>query len=289
MFNMMMRMMVRSSLVAVAIATLSAGAQADVVAKKVKTSLPAAAYGEEVWANAPTETLTLIAQPAAVPMPKETTTSEIKVQAVHDGKYIAFRMKWADTEASQGGKLGEFSDAVAMQFPVKKNEAPPAIMMGSKDDPAHIFHWRYQYQHDAEKGMKTVKDIYPNSLPDMYPLEFAHSGSVKDLNDEKRMVFSHGKAAGNPQSFPKTGVDEIMAEGFGTSAVIEKADSQGKGVWKDGAWSVVIVRALARSGGSTLVPGKPANVAFAVWQGGKDEVGSRKSLTMDWAPLKIEE
>jgi hypothetical protein len=28
-------------------------------------------------------------------------------------------------------------------------------------------------------------------------------------------------------------------------------------------------------------------MAFAIWQGGKDEVGSRKCLTLNWIPLKV--
>jgi len=233
--------------------------------------------------------LATMGQPAVAPKPKVTTTSQIKVQTLHDGKWIAFRLKWADSEASGAGRLAEFSDAVAIQFPVKNNEQPPSIMMGSKGDPAHIFHWRYQYQLDHEKGQPTIKDLYPNASFDMYPMEFADPGNLKNLTEEQRMKYSHGKAAGNPQAFPKSGVDEIMAEGFSTSAVIDAHESEGKGVWKNGEWTVTIVRSLKRDGGSVLTPGKTGNVAFAVWQGGKDEVGSRKALTMTWTPIKIEE
>ncbi len=264
-------------------------ARADLIAKKAKADLLKAAFVEDTWSGAATETLTTMGQPAVAPKPKVTTTSQLKVQTLHDGKWIAFRLKWSDTEASGAGRLAEFSDAVAIQFPVKSNEQPPSIMMGSKGDPAHIFHWRYQYQLDHEKGQPTVKDLYPNSSFDMYPMEFADPGKLKNLTEEQRMKYSHGKAAGNPQAFPKSGVDEVMAEGFSTSAVIDAHESEGKGTWKNGEWTVVIVRQLKRDGGSTLTPGKPANVAFAIWQGGKDEVGSRKSLTMNWAPLKIEE
>jgi DMSO reductase family type II enzyme heme b subunit len=61
----------------------------------------------------------------------------------------------------------------------------------------------------------------------------------------------------------------------------------GHGEWKNGEWVVVVSRPLKRENGSVLQTAKDAFIAFAIWQGGKDEVGSRKSLTMSWVPLKI--
>jgi DMSO reductase family type II enzyme heme b subunit len=101
-------------------------------------------------------------------------------------------------------------------------------------------------------------------------------------------VYAQGKAAGNPQSYQKTSaVDEIIAEGFGSSSVIQNKNSIGHGDWQKGEWSVVIARPLKLEDGSILEEGKENSMAFAVWQGGKDEVGSRKSLTMSWVPLTI--
>jgi len=242
----------------------------------------------EYWKDIKYLNIPLLGQMIVKPKPEKTETETIKVQIVHDGKYIAFRLRWYDTEKSEAGKLGEFSDAVALQFPVKDNANPPPIFMGFKDNPVHMFHWRAQYQHDAEHGKKTIKDIYPNLSVDMYPLEFEDSGTVKGITDEKKEVFSPGVAAGNPQSYPKKGVDEIMAEGFGTSGVRKDHDSAAFGEWKDGEWTVVIVRALKRPEGSILDVGKGSSLRVAVWQGGKDEVGSRKSISMSWTPFKLE-
>ena len=96
-------------------------------------------------------------------------------------------------------------------------------------------------------------------------------------------------AVGNPQSYAKSGVDEIIAEGFATSSV--RAGSSGHGghaVWANGEWTLVIVRPLAIEGGSTLVAGQKNYVAFAAWQGGKQEVASRKSVTMTWLPVTVQ-
>lgn len=249
---------------------------------------PATLLSGDAWKNAPPESVTLMGQPMVAPRPKKTETSMVKVQAIHDGDWIAFRLSWKDPEYSEAGKVGLFSDAVALQFPVKSNTTPPPVFMGGKDNPVHLFHWRAQYQYDKEKGMKSMKDIYPNMNVDMYPMEFKDAGSVKDLNEAKQEVYSHGKAAGNPQSYRKRGIDEILAEGFSTSAVIEETESEAHGSWKNGEWTVVISRALTREGGSVLKAGEGSFVGFAVWQGGKDEVGSRKSVTMSWTPIQIE-
>ncbi len=54
-----------------------------------------------------------------------------------------------------------------------------------------------------------------------------------------------------------------------------------------GEWTLVIVRPLSIEGGSSLKSGGGANIAFAVWQGGKGEVGARKCVTMQWTPVVI--
>ena len=257
---------------------------AEVVAKKVAADLskpdPAAGY----WATAPSGIVTLTAQPSIAPRPATTTTSSVTVQAVNDGSRIAFRLRWKDTERSEGGHLGEYSDAFALQFPVKDGP-PPSVMMGGKDTPVHLFHWRAQYQRDKEQGKPTMKQLYPNISVDMYPLEFKDAPGGTEA---EREVFSPGRAQGNPQSYEKMGGDETIAEGFSTSSVQAGHGSVAHAEWKDGEWTLVIVRPLVVEGGSTLKAGSKGNMAFAAWQGGKGEVGSRKCVSLSWTPVSIE-
>lgn len=263
-------------------------AGADIQVKQIAGDLSQETISDSLWSGAKEEVVSLMAQPMIQPRPKTTETSQIKVQAIHDTKWIAFRLKWSAQTKAEAGRLGEFSDAAAIQFPVNAG-SPPPVFMGAKENPVHIFHWRAQYQRDLEKGKPTMKDLYPNMNPDMYPMEFKDSGSVTDLTQEKREVYSPGQAAGNPQSYSKlSSVDEIFAEGFGSSSVIENRISHAKGQWKNGEWTLVIARPLQRENGSSLEMGKVGNIAFAVWQGGKKEVGSRKSVTMSWVPLQVE-
>lgn len=266
----------------------SVASAAEIKAIKVSKDLSKlTTFDDPIWDGAREESISLMAQPMAIPRPKATTTQLVKVQAVHDGQWIAFKLRWNAESKNEAGRLGQFSDAVALQFPVKEGPPPP-VFMGAKDNPVHIFHWRAQYQKDHEQGKSEMKDLYPNMNPDMYPMEFKDAGHVEGLTEEKREVYSPGKAAGNPQSYQKAGaVDEILAEGFGSSSVIQNRMSMGQGTFKKSEWTVVIARPLKRENGSVLEPGKGSHVAFAVWQGSKQEVGSRKSVTMTWIPLRV--
>lgn len=259
----------------------------EIKVQKTTHDLSKKAFDESLWKNVKSENVSLVAQPMAIPQPKTTNTSTLQVQSLQDGKWIAFRLRWHADQKAEAGKLGEFSDAVAIQFPVKEGPPPP-FFMGAKDNPVHIFHWRAQYQRDLEKAKPEMKDLYPNMNPDMYPMEFKDPGHIKGLTEEKREIYSPGKAEGNPQSYAKaSAVDEIFAEGFGTSSVIENRGAIGKGTWNKGQWSVVIARPLKRENGSMLDPSKDSFVAFAVWQGAKQEVGARKCVTMAWVPLQM--
>lgn len=259
---------------------------AALVSAPINGDLSKPPAGEELWKAATVEPITLMAQPMVAPRPKTTETANVSAQSINDGKWIVFRLKWKDPEKSEAGKLGEFSDALALEFPVKDGNPPP-VFMGAKGEPVHLYHWRAQYQYDAEHGKKDIKDIYPNLNMDAYPMEFKDAGNLKNLTSEKREQYAHGQAAGNPQSYAKNGIDEIFAEGFGTSSVIQNVESYAQGEWKNGEWTLLIGRPLSRKDGSQLAAGKENYVGFAVWQGGKDEVGSRKSVTMTWTNLEV--
>lgn len=265
----------------------SEAAVASLTAQKVSGNLSRDFMNGKHWAGAKDQPVNLMAQPMVAPKPQKTETPVIQVAAIHDGKWIAFRLRWKDREPSSADRLATFSDAVALQFPVKNNEAPPPIIMGAKNDAVHIFHWRYQYQLDATGGKKTIDKIYPNMTTDMYALDFKNKGNFKQATQEQKEAFVGGTAAGNPQSFPKAAVDEILAEGFGTSAVQPSPAAKGFGKWKNGEWTVWIARPLAYREASQLPVGKKTHVAFAVWQGGKKEVGAIKCVTMAWVPLTI--
>ncbi|PIQ23208.1 hypothetical protein COW36_19090 [bacterium (Candidatus Blackallbacteria) CG17_big_fil_post_rev_8_21_14_2_50_48_46] len=243
---------------------------------------------DSAWKKVPIQTVLLMAQPMALPRPKLTLTEKLSVQALHNSKSIVFRLKWKDPELSEAGKLGLFSDAVALEFPVAlKDGNPPSPFMGEQGKPVHIFHWRAQYQKDKKLGhAPTMKELYPNMSVDGYPMDYKVSEAPHASSSQKRQ-FIPGQAAGNPQSYVKNGVDEIFAEGFGSSSLVEKRESESLAVWNKGEWTVQIARPLKTLNGSLLSVGGKNYVCFAVWQGGQREVGSRKSVTLMWVELKL--
>jgi len=243
---------------------------------------PEASY----WKSAQPLVVTMTAQPMTTPRPATTTTPNVTVQGVHDGTWLALRLTWTDPEPSYAGKLGEFSDAVAVQFPIKAGPPPP-IWMGAKESPVHIYHWRAQYQRDRLEGKPGMRDLYPHMTVDMYPMEYADPGHLGQFAESDRDRFSPGRVAGNPQSYSKTGVDEIYAEGFSTSSVQEGHGSVGDGCHQAKTWTVVLVRRMNAEGGSVITPGQKAWMGVAVWQGGQGEVGSRKCVTMAWQALNV--
>lgn len=238
----------------------------------------------EFWAAVPRGTVTLLAQPMLTPRPEKLLTEHVIVQAVHDGTRLAIRVVWEDTEVSQGGRLSEYSDAVALQFPSDGSPNTP-VMMGARGLPVHILHWRAQYQQDEEEGKPEISKLYPFGTVDAYAMDFkeAKGGTL-----EEKESFLPARALGNPQAYRKKAVDELSAEGFGTSAVMEPMGAVGKGAFDGHRWAVVFVRPLDEPGRSTLKLASIHHIAFAVWQGGSGEVGSRKAITMSWLPLRLQ-
>jgi DMSO reductase family type II enzyme heme b subunit len=80
-----------------------------------------------------------------------------------------------------------------------------------------------------------------------------------------------------------------MAEGFGTLTVEPEQQSDGRGVWAEGRWRVVITHPMAPGDPNDpmLAPGSETLAAFAVWEGGAREVGARKAWS-NWVQLKLD-
>ncbi len=241
----------------------------------------------DYWQGVEEINLNLMAQMIVKPNSNKAETDKVIVQILHDGKYIAYRLRWKDKEISKSGKLGEFSDAIALEFPVLDNANPPPIFMGAAKNPVHIFHWRAIYEYDKENANKSVKVNCSKSSLEITPNECADSCRVTSSSGDRKKVFTSDIDCVNTQSSPKKTVDEMLAEGFGSSVIIEGNGTVGRGEWKNGEWIVVISRPLNCPNGSKIEVGKSSAFGLAVWQGGLGEVGSRKSITMVWMPFKM--
>ena len=95
---------------------------------------------------------------------------------------------------------------------------------------------------------------------------------------------TRGPALHNTMAGPrKTPVQDLLAEGPGTLTPATDAGSTGQGQRTPDGW-VVIIKCRLPAGVSANTG---TQIAFAVWQGGKEEVGARKMRT-GWIPLTLQ-
>lgn len=227
-----------------------------------------------VWGGIPETSLLLFPQNITTPSLLAPTVEGLKVKAVHNGKWLALRLEWKDPAPDQTLETDRMSDACAVQFPVKElSKTSP--FMGSKDFPVEIIHWKGIWQADVEKGFQQVTDLYPNTWVDTH-----------------RFGNNVARDVGNPLAdfARKVPVEELMAEGFGTLTHQSRSDSSGWGKWENGRWAVVLTHQLRTKdkGDPQFKLGDKTSVAFAVWEGGKGNVGARKNYA-PWTGFSLEE
>jgi hypothetical protein len=235
------------------------------------------------WKNAPVTTVAMTPQSIIVPRVKSAAVKELKVRAVHNNQWMAFLIEWTDASQSDRIVVDNFGDQVAMQLPVTFNkDALPSPMMGNPGGRVSIMQWRAAFQRDLDVGEPQVRDLYPNAHSDVYP------DQVLRVTDVRPYMGAVG--LDNPISHPnRTPVLDQMAEGWGTMTVKPEQHADGKGLWSQGRWRVVIAHPLASGDANDpqLAAGDETVAAFAVWEGGTREVGSRKAWS-NWVPVKFE-
>jgi hypothetical protein len=241
---------------------------------------PDAAY----WKSAAAVDVPMEAQVMTNPQNADPAVKQLSVRAAHNGQWIAFLIEWADPSKSDRLVVDQFGDQVAVQMPTSYKAGDfPNFMMGGPGERVHIMQWRAAFQHDIDNGGEPkIKDLYPYMHVDVYPDE------VLRVTDAR--AYTGAAGIGNPVSSPKhSAVLDQAAEGFSTLTVDQEQQSDGRGVWADGRWRVVITHPMAPADPNdpSLAPGSETLAAFAVWEGGANEVGSRKAWS-NWVQLKLE-
>lgn len=255
---------------------------AEVRAVRV-TALPAAP-DDPAWDAAPVHTAQLLPQDVVEPRLLATTTPALEVQAMTDGARVAFRLTWTAPARSDRALPGEYSDACAVQVPAAAGAEVPNPMMGEAGRAVEISYWRAAWQATVDGRPDTLAALHPNAKVDHYPFESPAlaAGSPEQLAMAKR--FAPARALGNAMAGPRASpVQDLVASGPGTLRDAGTAVSTGSGKPTASGWSVVLARPLPAG----VRPGGRSQVAFAVWQGAKGEIGARK-MRSGWIPLAVE-
>jgi DMSO reductase family type II enzyme heme b subunit len=255
------------------------------VAEVVAVTQPALPSGptDPAWNAVPVHIAPLLLQDMVEPRQLAVTTREVRVRAISDGAKVAFRLEWTDGTRDDRPVPARFSDACAVQVPAKVERDVPAPQMGEQGRPVEISYWRASWQAVVDGRGDTIRDLYPQASVDHYPFEAASLEKDAKAKGEMALRYAPARALGNAMAGPRSNpVEDLMAEGPGTLGPARERRSAGKGEWGDKGWVVMILRPLP----SGLAPGTRSQVAFAVWEGSKQEGGARKMRT-GWIPLAL--
>jgi cytochrome c oxidase subunit 2 len=219
----------------------------------------------DLWQDVPGIDLELKHQVTERPWPSG-HTELVKVQALHNGKDIYFKMTWKDDQKDASLSLDKFSDGCAVAVPVDANAPVRSIMMGFSS-PVNIWHWQ------------AVKDVqYWEGKTD---LPQAYSDFVYPFEQEEILSVSVPEVT--------SAVTDLLSERAGSLTRKQRQIVQGRGLWQDGTWSVVIKRSLTtdESSQDCQFAWGDRSAAFAVWDGDQSDRGSRKSIS-EWVTLQIQ-
>ncbi|MGE0710436.1 MAG: ethylbenzene dehydrogenase-related protein [Planctomycetota bacterium] len=254
--------------------------------------LPADDPAAPAWAEAPSLAVELVPQQLTTPQQQTRTIAYLRARALTDGQRLSVRVTWRDPRPDYHVDTGRFCDAVAVGFPIDEN-APP--MMGAKGYRMQLLYWKALWQKDVDEGFQDVQDLYPNYWSDLYWFaegEFPYRIPGAFQRAESRLYFP-AQQAGNPVSTfdRKTPVQELLAEGWGTLTHQKVSVSTGRGVWRNGRWSVVFTRPLRTDDpqdAQLSTDSKNRKIAFAVWDGAAGDRGARKNWSATWVDFEIE-
>lgn len=252
-----------------------ATAEVRIKASPVKQDLSLDPF-DSMWERVPSVHVPLMAQELFTPRGGG-ATSELLVQTLVTSTHLSLRLQWADATASSAQDVHRteaFDDAVAVQVPLHPQDGYPSPFMGDTQHPVSIWHWKASWQDELE-----MSQAHPRTVRDSEP--FAETPT-----------FRTGEAVGNLFSQPRrtSSVEQLLASGFGTLTPTQEQPVEGRGVWRDGYWSVVMHRALVPRGDTVEVDLRGLEsipIAFAVWDGARQERDGMKSISV-WQTLVFE-
>ena len=236
------------------------------------------------WRKAPLHTAALLLQDMVEPRLMAASTRTVDVQAITDGTRIAFRIAWTDSSANDLPGASRFSDGCAVQLPAAIAAAMPAPQMGEVGRAVEIAYWRAAWQATVDGRPDSIGALYPGAAVDHYPFQAPTLAAGSPEQAAMAARYAPARELGNAMAGPRARpVEDLIAHGPGSLSPAAETRSDGRGARTRTGWAVVISRPLPAGLGAA---GR-TQAAFAVWEGGREEVGARKMRT-GWVPLAIE-
>lgn len=138
-----------------------------------------------------------------------------------------------------------------------------------------------------------MDEAYPNMYGDWYQYSGVEAGEIPEATDyltkgqkEYLTAAAVDNALADPQIQNKIGpIQKLRAEGFGTLEPDETQDARGMGAWSDGGWRIVI-SVPRKQVKFTVEEDAVIPLAFAVWDGSRDERNGQKAYSQ-WKEMKL--
>ncbi|CAI09414.1 Ethylbenzene dehydrogenase, gamma subunit [Aromatoleum aromaticum EbN1] len=112
----------------------------------------------------------------------------LDVAALHNGKSLAVRLKWASEKHDQMPDLDSFVDGAAVLFPLV--EGAPAMTMGAKGKPTNAWFWK--------ANQKSAMEVVAESFTAVQRLEGKATSDLKTVaqhqNGEWQVIFRRSLA-----------------------------------------------------------------------------------------------
>jgi cytochrome c oxidase subunit 2 len=133
-------------------------------------------------------------------------------------------------------------------------------------DRSNLWHWKADRDAEVWRGVKPGRKAYADHH---YPFE---KTEVLPITTPKL----------------KSPVQDLLAERAGSITRKTLEQVQGRGVWKDGRWTVMFTRSLVtdNTDQDAQIGSGIRRFGFAVWDGDQGDRGGRKSIS-DWVELDI--
>jgi hypothetical protein len=238
---------------------------------------------DAAWETAPEHVAKLLLQDLVEPRLQKISTQEVRVRAFASAGEIALRLQWVDASANDLPGAGQFPDGCAVQVPQKASAVVPDPQMGQAGNGVAITFWRADWQAAVNGRGDSIRDLYPNAAIDHYPFDAPSLEQGSAAQQELSRLYAPAEGAGNRRGGRRaSAVEDLVAEGPGTLSPQAQTLSRGSGARTADGWAVVIARPIPDGLTST----SRSQMAFAVWEGGAGEAGSRKMRT-GWIPVSI--